>query len=109
MYFFFYWPFRQIFKQFLTNKVLKDPKQRRFFKSNDLFELFTLGDDDRKMSTETSAIFAGTGSDVRIKAKKSASDEETSVQVKTKKQNRYMLLQNITQIDLESVCKYCGK
>ena len=35
---------RQIFKQFLTNKILKDPKQRRFFKSNDLRELFTLSD-----------------------------------------------------------------
>ena len=54
---------RQIFKQFLVNRVLKDPKQRRFFKSNDLYELFTLseGTTDR---TETSAIFAGTGSDV---------------------------------------------
>ncbi|XP_040577120.1 DNA excision repair protein ERCC-6 [Lepeophtheirus salmonis] len=55
---------RQIFKQFLVNRVLKDPKQKRFFKSNDLYELFTLkeGKSDR---TETSAIFAGTGSEVR--------------------------------------------
>ena len=65
--------FRQIFKQFLTNRVLKDPKQRRFFKSNDLFELFTLGDDDAKQGTETSAIFAGTGSDIKIKARKDRS------------------------------------
>ncbi|XP_057590574.1 DNA excision repair protein ERCC-6 isoform X2 [Hippopotamus amphibius kiboko] len=56
---------RQIFKQFLTNKVLKDPKQRRFFKSNDLYELFTLTSPDTSQSTETSAIFAGTGSDVQ--------------------------------------------
>lgn len=55
---------RQIFKQFLTNRVLKDPKQRRFFKSNDLYELFTLTSPDGSQSTETSAIFAGTGSDV---------------------------------------------
>lgn len=61
---------RQIFKQFLTNRVLKDPKQRRFFKSNDLFELFTLGNDDIDTGTETSAIFAGTGSDVRVKVDK---------------------------------------
>lgn len=56
---------RQIFKQYLVNRVLKDPKQRRFFKSNDLYELFTLneGTSDR---TETSAIFAGTGSDVKV-------------------------------------------
>jgi len=61
--------FRQIFKQFLTNRVLKDPKQRRFFKSNDLYELFTLGGDDTKQDTETSAIFAGTGSTISLKRK----------------------------------------
>ncbi|XP_053548166.1 DNA excision repair protein ERCC-6 [Bombina bombina] len=57
---------RQIFKQFLTNRILKDPKQRRFFKSNDLFELFTLSSPDPSQGTETSAIFAGTGSDVQV-------------------------------------------
>ncbi|XP_029141334.1 DNA excision repair protein ERCC-6 [Protobothrops mucrosquamatus] len=55
---------RQIFKQFLTNRILKDPKQRRFFKSNDLYELFTLSAPDGAQGTETSALFAGTGSDV---------------------------------------------
>ncbi|XP_029142947.1 DNA excision repair protein ERCC-6-like, partial [Protobothrops mucrosquamatus] len=54
----------QIFKQFLTNRILKDPKQRRFFKSNDLYELFTLSAPDGAQGTETSALFAGTGSDV---------------------------------------------
>ncbi|KAG8434918.1 hypothetical protein GDO86_013039 [Hymenochirus boettgeri] len=57
---------RQIFKQFLTNRVLKDPKQRRFFKSNDLYELFTLNSPDTSQGTETSAIFAGTGSDIQV-------------------------------------------
>ncbi|XP_049524098.1 DNA excision repair protein ERCC-6 [Dermacentor silvarum] len=65
---------RQIFKQFLTNRVLKDPKQRRFFKTNDLHELFTLADDGKKKRTETSAIFAGTGSDIRLKRKKRTLD-----------------------------------
>ncbi|XP_039203591.1 DNA excision repair protein ERCC-6 isoform X1 [Crotalus tigris] len=55
---------RQIFKQFLTNRILKDPKQRRFFKSNDLYELFTLSAPDGAQGTETSALFAGTGSDI---------------------------------------------
>lgn len=50
--------------------MLKDPKQRRFFKTNDLHELFTLADDGKKKRTETSAIFAGTGSDIRLKRKK---------------------------------------
>ncbi|KAJ1144469.1 hypothetical protein NDU88_010767 [Pleurodeles waltl] len=61
---------RQIFKQFLTNRVLKDPKQRRFFKSNDLYELFTLTSPDGAQGTETSAIFAGTGSDVQVPKRK---------------------------------------
>ena len=55
---------RQIFKQFLTNRILRDPRQRRFFKSNDLYELFTL--DPPSKQTETGAIFAGTGSEVNI-------------------------------------------
>ncbi|KAK9238414.1 SNF2 family N-terminal domain-containing protein [Lipomyces kononenkoae] len=49
---------RQIFKQFLTNKILKDPKQRRFFKTNDLHDLFTLGDSDAA-GTETGSLFNG--------------------------------------------------
>lgn len=49
---------RQIFKQFLTNKILKDPKQRRFFKMSDLHDLFTLGDVDG--GTETGSMFSGT-------------------------------------------------
>lgn len=47
---------RQIFKTFLQNKILKDPKQRRFFKNNDLHDLFTLGDQDEK-GTETGDMF----------------------------------------------------
>ncbi|KAF8561212.1 hypothetical protein P879_07929 [Paragonimus westermani] len=41
---------RQIFKQFLTNRILKNPRQQRFFKTNDINELLTFGDD-----TETNA------------------------------------------------------
>lgn len=50
---------RQIFKTFLTNKILKDPKQRRFFKLNDLHDLFTLGDPE-EAGTETGDLFHGT-------------------------------------------------
>ncbi|ABN65578.2 DNA dependent ATPase [Scheffersomyces stipitis CBS 6054] len=49
---------RQIFKTFLTNKILKDPKQRRFFKVNDLHDLFTLGDQN-EVGTETGDMFNG--------------------------------------------------
>lgn len=47
---------RQIYKHFLTNKILKNPQQRRFFKARDMKDLFTLNDDDS--STETSNIFS---------------------------------------------------
>lgn len=50
---------RQIFKQFLTNKILRDPKQRRFFKMNDLHDLFTLGSENFD-GTETGDMFMGT-------------------------------------------------
>ncbi|KAL9105576.1 MAG: hypothetical protein Q9227_009277 [Pyrenula ochraceoflavens] len=46
---------RQIFKQFLTNKILKDPKQRQTFHLNDLHDLFSLGSEGGP--TETSTLF----------------------------------------------------
>lgn len=46
---------RQIFKQFLTNKILKDPKQRQTFHLSDLHDLFNLAEDDQP--TETSTLF----------------------------------------------------
>ncbi|KAE8152174.1 SNF2 family N-terminal domain-containing protein [Aspergillus avenaceus] len=47
---------RQIFKQFLTNKILKDPKQRQTFQLSDLHDLFSFGDENQG-PTETSKIF----------------------------------------------------
>lgn len=49
---------RQIFKQFLTNKILKDPRQRRFFKTGDLHDLFSLGESEVG-TTETGGMFSG--------------------------------------------------
>lgn len=43
---------RQIFKQFLMDKVLSDPKQKRFFKTKELQDLFSLGG-EQGYSTET--------------------------------------------------------
>jgi len=50
---------RQLFKQFLTNKILRDPKQRQSFQMKDLHDLFTLGGAN-DTATETSEIFQGT-------------------------------------------------
>jgi DNA excision repair protein ERCC-6 len=49
---------RQIFKQFLTNKILRDPKQRQTFHLSDLHDLFSLG--DVSDTTETGTLFRGT-------------------------------------------------
>ncbi|KAI5198293.1 hypothetical protein E4T39_06859 [Aureobasidium subglaciale] len=51
---------RQIFKQFLTNKILRDPKQRQTFQLRDLHDLFTLGEVTADGQTETGSIFKGT-------------------------------------------------
>ncbi|KAG5176938.1 P-loop containing nucleoside triphosphate hydrolase protein [Tribonema minus] len=53
---------RQIFKTALTNRVLKDPRQRRLFNRSDLHELFLLGDDGSADGlTETNDVFQGAG------------------------------------------------
>ncbi|KAF2457897.1 SNF2 family N-terminal domain-containing protein [Lineolata rhizophorae] len=54
---------RQIYKSFLSNKILKDPTQKQAFQYHDLHDLFTLGDAETP-STETSRIFQG--SDVEL-------------------------------------------
>ena len=50
---------RQLFKQFLTNKILRDPKQRQTFQMQDLHDLFALGKANES-ATETSEMFKGT-------------------------------------------------
>lgn len=65
---------RQIFKQFLTNKILRDPKQRQTFQLRDLHDLFTLGSTEDG-HTETGSIFKGT--EVQLSgAKQSAAGDE---------------------------------
>ncbi|KAI9305314.1 SNF2 family N-terminal domain-containing protein [Cunninghamella echinulata] len=64
---------RQIYKQFLTNKILKDPKQRRFFDASNLKSLFTLTTEDSNL-TETGKIFEG--SEIKLKSKKKRKRDE---------------------------------
>ncbi len=58
---------RQIYKHFLTNKILRDPQQRRFFKARDMRDLFTLQEDVHASKTETSTLFAEVGGDVPLR------------------------------------------
>ena len=60
---------RQIYKQFLTNKILKDPKQKRFFDASNLQSLFTLASEDAT-GTETGELFKGTEIKKQSKKKK---------------------------------------
>ena len=74
--------------------MLKDPKQRRFFKSNDLYELFTLDNCDKRYGTETSAIFAGSNCEVKVpgvhrkKRKMTGEEDATSKEKKGIKQTK---------------------
>lgn len=77
---------RQIFKQFLTNKILKDPKQRRFFKMNDLHDLFSLGDVDDE-GTETGGLFSGLETST-TRGQYKSSEPSSSKRQKTKNNNQ---------------------
>ncbi|KAK7393386.1 hypothetical protein VNO78_21939 [Psophocarpus tetragonolobus] len=57
---------RQIYKHFLTNKILKNPQQKRFFKSRDMKDLFTLNVDGEPGSTETSNIFSQISEEINV-------------------------------------------
>ncbi|KAK7936664.1 SNF2 family N-terminal domain-containing protein [Apiospora aurea] len=62
---------RQIFKQFLSNKVLKDPKQRTALDLHNLHDLFTLGDAEDE--TETGRLFKD--SKVQLENKESNTEQ----------------------------------
>ena len=51
---------RQLFKQFLANKILRDPNQQRRIPMGDLHDLFRLDDDEADdRATETGRLFEG--------------------------------------------------
>ncbi|KAL5319656.1 hypothetical protein ACEPPN_012712 [Leptodophora sp. 'Broadleaf-Isolate-01'] len=70
---------RQIFKQFLTNKILKDPTQRQTFQMKDLYDLFTLGGTDDG-TTETGEMFKGTEVKFSKKPEPAALEDNLAVQ-----------------------------
>ncbi|KAL0437357.1 UNVERIFIED_CONTAM: DNA excision repair protein CSB [Sesamum radiatum] len=70
---------RQIYKHFLTNKILKNPQQRRFFKARDMKDLFTLNEDGDGGSTETSSIFSQVSEEVNVVGACKAEQDESKV------------------------------
>ncbi|XP_019188435.1 PREDICTED: protein CHROMATIN REMODELING 8 [Ipomoea nil] len=73
---------RQIYKHSLTNKILKNPQQRRLFKARDLKDLFVLNDDGENGSTESSSIFSQLSEDVNITGPQHP-DQEKDKSIKT--------------------------
>lgn len=68
---------RQLFKQFLSNKVLKDPTQRQTFHLQALQDLFSLGDSSSSHDeTETGQLFQG--SERRLTSRPKASSHSAS-------------------------------
>ncbi|KYQ90628.1 SNF2-related domain-containing protein [Tieghemostelium lacteum] len=55
---------RQIYKQFLTNKILKDPRQKRFFKTRHFKDLFSYTKQNNKASSETGDYFHESKSEI---------------------------------------------
>ncbi|KJZ73783.1 hypothetical protein HIM_06901 [Hirsutella minnesotensis 3608] len=65
---------RQIFKQFMTNKVLKDPKQRSSYDLSDLYDLFSYNA-GKDAALERSEVFKGAEVDL-ASAARSAGDTQ---------------------------------
>lgn len=69
---------RQIYKHFLTNKILKNPQQRRFFKARDMRDLFTFREDNEGCSTETSNIFSQLAGEIDVGLSHEKKQKESS-------------------------------
>lgn len=92
---------RQIFKQFLTNKILKDPKQRQTFQLKDLHDLFTLGDAGDGQ-TETGSIFKGTEVKLSGYAKAPANATNTAG-TSTQETNAQVMDKQKAQTDMKDI------
>ena len=96
---------RQIFKQFLTNKVLKDPKQRQTFHLSDLHDLFTLGNENDP--TETSNLFKDAKVDYKTKSINADAQPTSNGQTANKAEKDNTAIQALPGIN--SVEQYAGE
>ena len=74
---------RQIFKQFMTNKVLKDPKQRSSYDLSDLYDLFTYSHGGAA-AAERSEVFKGAEVEIKDKTSKAGVAPGTAEEDKEK-------------------------
>ncbi|XP_020581319.1 DNA excision repair protein CSB isoform X2 [Phalaenopsis equestris] len=71
---------RQIYKHFLTNKILKNPQQRRFFKAKDMKDLFTLQDEGNDKASETLNIFGQLSGGLKLEISNNHAERTSPVQ-----------------------------
>ncbi|KAJ5142943.1 uncharacterized protein N7515_001730 [Penicillium bovifimosum] len=76
---------RQIFKQFLTNKITRDPHQREGFQLSDLYDLFTLTDEDDN-ELETTKLFKNAEVVYQEEGKDPSDSKSKSAQTTVKKE-----------------------
>ncbi|KAK8938445.1 putative chromatin-remodeling complex ATPase chain [Platanthera zijinensis] len=70
---------RQIYKHFLTNKILKNPRQRRFFKAKDMKDLFTLQDDVKDNASETLNIFGQLSGELNLEISSNQGEQSSPI------------------------------
>nr|KMM69324.1 DNA repair and recombination protein RAD26 [Coccidioides posadasii RMSCC 3488] len=87
---------RQIFKQFLTNKILKDPKQRQTFQMSDLHDLFTLGDNG---PTETSKMFQEADVTFQENSKHEKDTKESKVEEERKEKDKISKVTGVAALE----------
>uniref|UniRef100_A0A1Y1KDE8 DNA repair and recombination protein RAD54-like n=1 Tax=Photinus pyralis TaxID=7054 RepID=A0A1Y1KDE8_PHOPY len=71
---------RQVWKQLLSNKVLLDPKTQKFFKTNNLYDLFSFTEPADGSNPETTNIFHNSRVSLQEKMKEKKNEGESSVQ-----------------------------
>ncbi|XP_030754489.1 DNA excision repair protein ERCC-6-like [Sitophilus oryzae] len=88
---------RQVWKQLLSKKVLVDPSTNKFFKSSDLFDLFSLPE-SAQANPETTNIFR----ESRIKMQEKLEEQKTQKKKKQKKSSTMTSLDSHTENSSES-------
>jgi DNA excision repair protein ERCC-6 len=86
---------RQIFKQFLTNKITRDPHQREGFQLSDLYDLFTLEEEDDK-ELETAKMFKNAQVTYQEESSDSGKKDKSTLNPKAEDLNE---LQGIVKIE----------
>ena len=94
---------RQLFKQFLANKILKDPNSRQAVPMNDLNDLFTLGSDTGGES-ETGRLFKGSetrfsDADDTRKATSSHADDGTGTRSDRDERGRIQDITGVAKVE----------